>query len=121
MIGDHIDPSALQHSDLSAVLGSLSAPGDPRRLGHAQRRRIGAPSNVYGNTIKPPTRGLGATVRARGRYGPQTVVGIRIGTHPAGETDGHTYTVAGGKKGRRSEHSSAELADALIDWMGRQQ
>ena len=84
---------------------------DPRRVGHAQRRRIGAPSNVYADTLKPPTYGPGDTVKAKGRYRTQTVTGIVPNVaRPDGTNDGHGYVVSGGKKGRQSVHLSGELA-----------
>lgn len=85
--------------------------GDPRRLGHAQRRRVGAPSNVYADTLKPPSYGPGDTVKAQGRYGAPTVTGVipNAGGHPDGVNDGHAYVVTGGKTGRTSVHLSGEL------------
>ena len=84
--------------------------GDGRRLGHAQRRRMGAPSNVYGDTMKPPSHDVGDTVKAQGRYRLQTVTSVRPGVRrPNGEDDGHDYTVTGGKRGRSTTHSSSEL------------
>ena len=84
---------------------------DPRRLGQAQRRRIGASSNVYDTTINPPSHGVGDTVRAKGRYGVQTVVGVYAGiARPQeGGDDGHGYIVQGGKRGRTSTHFSTDL------------
>lgn len=88
---------------------------DGRRVGHAQRRRIGAPSNVYDDTTHQPSFGVGDVVRAGGRYGPQTVVEVHPNVlgHP-GEilgrvNDGHGYTVEGGKGKRRTFHGSASL------------
>jgi hypothetical protein len=84
--------------------------GDPRRLGHAQRRRIGAPSNVYADTMKPPTYGPGENVKAAGRYGTQTVVDVMPNvSRPDALNDGHGYVVSGGKNGRTSVHLSGEL------------
>ena len=57
---------------------------DPRRVGHAQRRRMGAKSNVYDDTMKPPSYGPGDTVRAQGRYRDQTVVDVIPNTVPYG-------------------------------------
>jgi hypothetical protein len=83
---------------------------DGRRVGQAQRRRIGAPSNVYSDTVKPPTHGVGDTVKAAGRYRTGTVTGIIPSiTHPGPGTDGHGYEVTGGKGGRKSVHLSGEL------------
>ena len=84
---------------------------DTRRLGHAQRRRMGAPSNVYADTMKPPTYGVGDTVKAKGRYRSGTVTGIwPAWLRPGAGTDGHGYEVTGGKKGRKTVHLSGELA-----------
>ena len=84
---------------------------DTRRLGHAQRRRLGAPSNIYDDTLKAPSFGAGDSVHARGRYGPQVVVGIIKNVVRPGEgIDGHGYVVMGGKGGRQSVHTSDELA-----------
>jgi hypothetical protein len=84
---------------------------DPRRLGHAQRRRIGGASNVYGATTKAPSFGLTEQVQAQGRYGPVTVTGIMPNvTRPDGVNDGHAYVVKGGKSGRESMHLSGELS-----------
>lgn len=83
---------------------------DSRRVGHAQRRRMGAPSNAYADTMKPPTHGTGDTVKAPGRYGVQSVVGVIPNlTRPDGDNDGHGYIVQGGKGGRQSVHLSGEL------------
>lgn len=85
---------------------------DGRRVGHAQRRRIGAPSNVYDNTIKPPTFGVGDVVQARGRYGRPSVTSIIPNiTKPISDAgiDGHVYEVSGGKGGRTTRHFSDEL------------
>ena len=84
---------------------------DPRRVGHAQRRRMGASSNMYADTLKPPSYGPGDTVKAKGRYKTQTVTGIIPNvTKPGPDSDGHGYVVSGGKKGRQSVHLSGELA-----------
>jgi len=86
---------------------------DTRRVGHAQRRRVGAPSNVYGNTMKPPAYGPGDPVRARGRYGVQEVTTvIPAFTRPDSLNDGHAYGVTGGKGGRTTYHLSSELRPA---------
>jgi hypothetical protein len=83
---------------------------DTRRLGHAQRRRLGAPSNVYADTLRPPTHGPGDTVKAPGRYGAQTVVDVMPSvTRPDTNNDGHAYAVQGGKGGRVTIHLSGEL------------
>lgn len=83
---------------------------DTRRLGHAQRRRLGAPSNVYADTMKPPTYGPGDTVKAPGRYGGVTVVNVMPAiTRPGRDSDGHGYAVQGGKTGRITVHLSGEL------------
>lgn len=83
---------------------------DPRRVGHAQRRRMGAPSNVYADTMKAPTYGPGETVRAPGRYGTMTVQNVVPNiTRPSALSDGHGYEVSGGKGGRVTMHLSGEL------------
>ena len=83
---------------------------DGRRVGHAQRRRIGAAANMYGDTVKPPTHGVGDTVKAAGRYRTGTVTAIYPSvTHPGEGTDGHAYEVTAGKGGRKSIHLSGEL------------
>lgn len=84
---------------------------DGRRVGHAQRRRIGAASNMYGDTVKPPTHGVGDTVKAAGRYRTGTVTAIfpSAGGHAGGGNDGHAYEVTAGKGGRKSVHLSGEL------------
>lgn len=83
---------------------------DGRRVGHAQRRRIGAPSNMYADTMKPPSYGPGDTVKAKGRYRTQTVTGVIPNlTQPGLGSDGHGYVVSGGKGGRESVHLSGEL------------
>lgn len=83
---------------------------DGRRVGHAQRRRIGAPSNMYANTVKPPSYGVGDTVKAKGRYGTGTVSAVTPGVaKPDGVNDGNGYSVTGGKGGRTTEHMSGEL------------
>jgi hypothetical protein len=83
---------------------------DNRRIGQAQRRRNGGASNVYADTVKPPTHGVGDTVKAKGRYRTGTVTAIfpSIG-HPGEGSDGHGYEVTGGKGGRKSTHLSGEL------------
>lgn len=89
---------------------------DGRRVGHAQRRRIGAPSNVYDDTVKPPSFGVGDVVRvgrsdnSRRRYGDVTVTDVVPGLYgrPDGN-DGHGYVVSGGKSGRQSVHASSQL------------
>jgi hypothetical protein len=84
---------------------------DGRRIGQAQRRRIGAPSNVYSDTMKPPLYGPGDTVSAKGRYGPQTVENILPNqVRPNGSLDGHAYVVSGGKGGRKTTHLSDEIS-----------
>lgn len=90
---------------------------DGRRVGHAQRRRIGAPSNVYDSTIEPPTHGVGSQVRVKGRYGVNTVDDIQVGVGRAGTMnpvtgapdDGHAYRIVGGKGGRATWHPSSEI------------
>jgi hypothetical protein len=83
---------------------------DPRRLGHAQRRRVGAPSNVYGDTLLPPAHGVGDTVKAQGRYRTQTITGVVPNVvRPDGVNDGHGYVVTGGKTGRETLHLSGEI------------
>jgi hypothetical protein len=83
---------------------------DGRRVGQAQRRRIGAPSNMYSDTVRPPTHGVGDTVKAKGRYRSGTVTAIfpSIMKHD-GANDGHGYEVTAGKGGRKSVHLSGEL------------
>jgi hypothetical protein len=83
---------------------------DPRRLGHAQRRRMGAASNIYDATTRAPSFGLTDQVQVKGRYGPQTVVGVVPNvTAPTDEHDGHGYVVQGGKRMRQTMHLSGEL------------
>ena len=83
---------------------------DPRRVGMAQRRRIGASASMYSNTMKPPSHSPGDTVKAPGRYGVQTVTGVVPNvTSPGNGSDGHAYIVSGGKAGRQSVHLSGEL------------
>lgn len=83
---------------------------DTRRVGHAQRRRVGAPSNVYQDTMNAPSHGVGDTVKAKGRYGQQTVMDIIPNvTRPGEGTDGHGYVVTGGKGGRQSMHLSGDM------------
>lgn len=61
--------------------------------------------------MKPPSFGPGDEVRARGRYGTQTVVGVvpNVMRPQEGMTDGHGYVVTGGKGGRQSMHASGDL------------
>lgn len=83
---------------------------DPRRVGMAQRRRMGALSNMYANTLKPPSYGPGDTVKAQGRYKSQTVTDVIPNvTAPDDSNDGHAYVVQGGKSGRQSVHLSGEI------------
>lgn len=84
---------------------------DMRRVGHAQRRRIGASPNMYGDTVKPPTHGVGDTVKAAGRYRTGTVTAIfpSAGGRAGNGNDGHAYEVTAGKSGRTSVHLSGEL------------
>lgn len=84
---------------------------DGRRVGHAQRRRIGAPSNVYSDVMKPPTYAPGEQVRAPGRYGILTVESVvpNITRPDTDVSDGHGYVVSGGKMGRKTVHLSGEL------------
>jgi hypothetical protein len=83
---------------------------DGRRVGHAQRRRIGAPSNVYADTVKPPTYGVGDQVKAQGRYRAGSVTAIFPSVMKADDQhDGHAYEVTAGKGGRKSIHMSGEL------------
>lgn len=88
---------------------------DTRRVGQAQRRRVGAPSNVYSDTMKAPAFGEGDIVRAKGRYGDQRIEGVYHGlTRPQEDvTDGHGYIVSGGKKGRKSLHLSSDLTHVV--------
>lgn len=84
---------------------------DGRRVGHAQRRRMGAPSNMYANTMRPPSYGPGDSVKAKGRYRGQMVTGVIPNVVQPGEgSDGHAYVVSGGKGGRQSVHLSGELS-----------
>ena len=72
---------------------------------------MGAPSNVYADTVKPPTHGVGDTVKAKGRYRTGTVTAVFPSVMKAdGINDGHGYEVTGGKGGRTSVHLSGELA-----------
>lgn len=72
---------------------------------------MGASSNVYGETVNPPSHSVGDTVKAKGRYGTQTVTAIqRNGVPPTDGNDGHAYSVQGGKGGRTTIHGSSELA-----------
>lgn len=83
---------------------------DPRMLGHAQRRRIGAPSNVYADTMKPPSYAPGDPVKAAGRYRDQVVSAVHPNVvRPSENSDGHGYVVKGGKGGRETMHLSGEL------------
>jgi hypothetical protein len=84
---------------------------DTRRLGHAQRRRVGAPSNVYSDVMKPPTYGPGDTVKAQGRYGVVQVTNVMPNTtRPQRDvSDGHSYEVTGGRLGRKSVHLSGQI------------
>lgn len=71
---------------------------------------MGMPSNVYDNLMKPPTHGPGDTVKAPGRYGVMTVNSVMPNTtRPGRDSDGHTYSVIGGKNGRVTLHLSGEL------------
>jgi hypothetical protein len=80
-------------------------------LGHAMRRRTGQPSNMYANTVKPPSYGVGDEVHASGRYGKQTVLEVIPNLTAPGlhGSDGHGYKVSGGKYSRESVHLSGEL------------
>ena len=76
----------------------------------AQRRRMGAPSSMYSNTMNAPSYGPGDTVKVPGRYGVQTVAGVIPNVaSPGNGHDGHAYIVQGGKAGRQSVHLSGEL------------
>ena len=71
---------------------------------------MGAQSSMYSGTVAPPAYGAGDTVKAKGRYGTQTVVGIvPNAVDPTGGNDGHGYVVQGGKSGRQSVHASSDL------------
>jgi hypothetical protein len=71
---------------------------------------MGAPSNVYSDTIKPLSYGVGDSVKAKGRYRGQTVSNVFPSvTRAADGNDGHAYAVTGGKKGRTTVHPSGEL------------
>jgi hypothetical protein len=71
---------------------------------------MGAASNAYADTMKPPTYGPGEHVKANGRYGQQTVEDVIPNiTRPSESSDGHGYVVSGGKLGRKSTHLSGEL------------
>lgn len=71
---------------------------------------MGASSNAYSQTMKPPAYGPGDTVKAKGRYRTQTVTDVVPNvTRPDGDNDGHGYVVSGGKTGRQSMHLSGEL------------
>jgi hypothetical protein len=80
-------------------------------VGHAARRRMGAPANAYGHTVKPPTHGVGDMVRATGRYGPLKVLEVIPNLVSPGLSghDGHGYRVSGGMYGHESVHLSGEL------------
>ena len=83
---------------------------DSRRVGNAMRRRMGAPSSMYHEMMKPPTFGPGDTVKAPGRYGTVTVVNVMPNvSRPYANNDGHSYEVQGGKGGRITTHLSGEL------------
>jgi hypothetical protein len=74
------------------------------------RRRMGAPSNVYADTMKPPTFSPGDPVKAANRYRDQVVVAVHPNvTQPNAFSDGHGYVVKGGKLGRETMHLSGEL------------
>ena len=88
---------------------------DLRRVGQAQRRRMGGSPNVYGTAVKPPAYGIGDTVKARGRYGTGVVVGITPGVvRPSASdgVDGHGYHVSAGNGARVTLHLSSELKSA---------
>lgn len=88
---------------------------DPRRVGQAQRRRVGASSNMYADTMSPPSYGPGDTVKAKGRYRTQIVTGVVPNVVPPGDgSDGHGYIVQGGKSGRQTMHLSGELSSFEI-------
>lgn len=71
---------------------------------------MGAPSNVYADTMKPPTYAPGDPVKAAGRYGGQTIAAVIPNiTRPSETSDGHGYQVTGGKMGRTTVHLSGEL------------
>ena len=71
---------------------------------------MGAPSNVYADTMRPPTFGPGDPVQAAGRYRDQVVSAVVPNvTRPGEGTDGHGYIVRGGKGGRETMHLSGEL------------
>jgi len=83
---------------------------DGRRVGHAQRRRIGASSNAYADTMLPPTYSPGDSVQAAHRYGALHVVNVMPNVRrPDRDSDGHVYLVQGGKGGRVTAHLSGEL------------
>ena len=71
---------------------------------------MGAPANVYADTMKAPSYGPGDSVKAKGRYRSQTVSAVIPNvTRPGLDSDGHAYVVSGGKTGRQTVHLSGEL------------
>lgn len=71
---------------------------------------MGAPSNVYADTMKAPSMGPGDQVKAPGRYGTMTVMDVVPNIiRPDESNDGHGYIVSGGKMGRQTLHLSGEL------------
>jgi hypothetical protein len=71
---------------------------------------MGAASNVYADTMKPPTFNPGDPVKAAGRYRNQVVSAVHPNVvQPGPGSDGHAYEVTGGKTGRTTLHLSGEL------------
>jgi hypothetical protein len=65
---------------------------------------------MYDFVLKPPSHNVGDMVKVQGRYGPQTVECVHPNiTRPDDGTDGHAYSVTGGKLKRRSIHLSGEI------------
>lgn len=70
---------------------------------------------MYSQMTKPPSHGVGDPVKAQGRYGAQSVVGVLPNAvPPTGGSDGHLYAVQGGRGGRISVHGSGELTPFTI-------
>lgn len=80
---------------------------DPRRVGNAMRRRMGAPSSMYADAAQPPEFSPGDMVTAKGRRGPMRVSGI-VANVPE-----NTYAVQGGYRRRFTTHQASDLS--LID------
>jgi hypothetical protein len=71
---------------------------------------MGASANSADDAMEPPIYAPGDTVRAKGRYGTQTVDSVMPNvTKSTLFRDGHLYFVKGGKGGRQTSHYSDEL------------